>query len=183
MYYQATGGGKLSILITYVEDVLLTGNDHGKLIRIKRQLLRKTLGVKISITEQGISLNQELYAESIVTEGMGSIRVRGASTPLDPGMDMAARREDEEILNGKLYPYPTLVGKLVFLAGMTRPDLFISIPELGRRTNARCLSHWRGLQHVLRYIATHPEIGIGNDRRNGEKSNKMITGYSDSDWG
>ncbi|CAN0117765.1 unnamed protein product [Discosporangium mesarthrocarpum] len=99
MYSRPTGGGKLSILMTYVDDILLTGNNHDEMTRIKRQLLRKyegrdlgtpnrIIGVNISITEQGISLNQQLYAESIVGEGMRSVQGRGASTPLDPGMDM-----------------------------------------------------------------------------------------------
>ncbi|CAM9301167.1 unnamed protein product [Discosporangium mesarthrocarpum] len=132
---------------------------------------KRILGVNISISEGVISLNQQLYAESTVSEGMGSVQVRGASTPLDPDMDMTARREDEAILDGNIYPYPTL-GKLMFLAGMTRPDLSNSVRELGRRTNAPCLRHWRGLQHVLRYTSTHPDIGISCDRQNGEAMNK-----------
>ncbi|CAM9649410.1 unnamed protein product [Discosporangium mesarthrocarpum] len=146
---------KLSILMTSV-DILLTGNNHDKITHIKRQLLRKyegrdldtpkrIRGLNISITEQGISLNQQFFAESIVTEGIGSVQERGASTPLDPGMDMAAPREEEEILDGNIYPYPTLVGKLMFLAGMTRSDLSNSSRELLRRTNAPCLRHWSGL--------------------------------------
>ncbi|CAM9554630.1 unnamed protein product [Discosporangium mesarthrocarpum] len=152
MYYRANGGGKLSTLMTYVDDILLMANDHDELTRIKRQLLRKyesidlgtpnrILGVNIFITEQGISLNQQLYAKSIVTEGMGSVQLCGVSTPLDLGMGKTARREDEEILDGKIYPYPTLVGKHMFIAGMTRPDLSHSLRELGRRTNAPCLHH------------------------------------------
>ncbi|CAM9944392.1 unnamed protein product, partial [Discosporangium mesarthrocarpum] len=192
MYYRATGGDELSILMTLV-DILFTGNNHDEITRIKRQLLlkyggrdlgtpKRILGVNISITERGISLNQQLYAESIVSEGVGSVKVHGASTPLDPGMDMTARREDKAILDGTIYPYPTLVGKLMFLAGMTRPDLSKSVRELGHRTNAPCLRHWKGLQHALRYISTHPDIGIRYDRQNGEAMNSILTGYSDSDW-
>ncbi|CAM9560999.1 unnamed protein product [Discosporangium mesarthrocarpum] len=193
MYYRATGGGELNILMTYV-DILLTGNNHDEITRIKRQLLlkyegrdlgtpKRILEVNISITERGISLNQQLYAEIIVSEGMESVQVRGESTPLDPGMDMTARREYEGILDGNIYSYPTLVGKLMFLAGMTRPDLSNSVRKLGRRTNAPCLRHWRGLQHVLRYITTHPYIGVSYDRQNEEAMNNILTGYSDSDWG
>ncbi|CAM9564002.1 unnamed protein product, partial [Discosporangium mesarthrocarpum] len=165
--YRATGGGKHSILMTYVDDILLIGNNHDEITRVERRLLRKyegrdlgtpnrILGVNISIMKQGISLNQQLHARSIVTEGMGLVKVCGASTPLDPGMGMTARRKDEEILDGKIYPYLTLLEKLMFLVGMTRPDLSNSVREVGRRTNAPCPRHWRGLKHVLRYITTHP---------------------------
>ncbi|CAM9416051.1 unnamed protein product [Discosporangium mesarthrocarpum] len=137
MYYRT--GEKLSILMAYVDDILLTGNNHDEITHIKRKLLRKyegrdfgapqrILGVNISIPEQDISLKQ-LYAESIVTEGMGSVQVRGASTPLEPGIDMTARRKDEETLDGNIYSYPTLVGKLIFLAGcqdQISPTAFVS---------------------------------------------------------
>ncbi|CAM9214121.1 unnamed protein product [Discosporangium mesarthrocarpum] len=157
---------------------------------IKRQLLlkydgrdfgtpKRILGVNISIAERGISLNQHLYAESIVSEGMGMRSIY--TTGPWHGHDRTARRRGD---TGRQHlSYPTLVGKLMFLAGMTRSDLSNSVRELGRRTNAPSLRHWRGLQHVLRYIATHPDIGISYDRQNGEAMNNILTEYSDSDWG
>ncbi|CAN0482767.1 unnamed protein product [Discosporangium mesarthrocarpum] len=181
------------MLMTYVDNILPTGNNYDEITRIKRQLLlkyegrnlgtlKRILGVNISITEQGISLNQQLYAESIVSEGMGSVQVRGASTPLDPGIDMTARQEDEAILDGNIYPYPTLVGKLMFLVVMTRPDLSNSVHELGRRTNAPWLRHGEGYNmYYVPYISTHPDIGISYDRQNREVMSNILTGYSNSD--
>ncbi|CAM9908848.1 unnamed protein product, partial [Discosporangium mesarthrocarpum] len=79
-------------------------------------------------------------------DGLGSMDVRTTSSPLDPGMDLTARWNDEEELDTTRCPYANILGKLVFLAGMTRPDLSKSVRELGRRAASPCLRYCRGLQ-------------------------------------
>ena len=106
------------------------------------------------MAHDSIILDQRAYAESIVVEGMGSTQVRKTHVPLEPGMDLSERKEDDEgELDPSQFPYARILGKLMFLAGMTRPDLSNSVRELGRRAASPCLRHWRGLQHVLRYLA------------------------------
>ena len=93
----------------------------------------KLLGVGVTVAHDSIILDQRAYAESIVVEGMGSTQVRKTYVPLDPGMDLSERKEDEEELDSPQFPYARILGKLMFLAGMTRPDLSNSVRELGRR--------------------------------------------------
>ncbi|CAM9847833.1 unnamed protein product [Choristocarpus tenellus] len=69
---------------------------------------------------------------------------------------------------------------------MTRPDLANSVRELGRRAASPCMRHWRGLQHVLRYVAGTLDICIHYDRGNkdmNEREEELLVGYGDSDWG
>ncbi|CAN0032119.1 unnamed protein product [Discosporangium mesarthrocarpum] len=137
--------------MTYVDDILLMGNDQDELILIKRHLLRKyegrdfgtlnrMLGVNISITEQSISLNQQVYSSSIVTKGWGRSKCA-------EHLSRKARRRRE--YGRQTLSTPHIRRKLMFLAGMTRPDLSNSVRELGRRTSVPCLRHWKGLQHTL----------------------------------
>ncbi|CAN0438341.1 unnamed protein product [Discosporangium mesarthrocarpum] len=118
--------------------------------------------------------------------GMGSLDVRKTTTPLDPGMDLSARRDDEEELDTTRFPYASILGKLMFLAGMIRPDLANSVRELGRRAASPCLWHWRGLQHVLRYVTSTLDVRIhyGRSPDNHEQNDRQVlVGYADSDWG
>ncbi|CAN0029317.1 unnamed protein product [Choristocarpus tenellus] len=70
------------------------------------------------------------------------------------------RRTDEEELYQRYKPYRTILGKLMFLAGMTQPDLSNSVWELGRYSASPCDRHWKGLQHVMRYLAGTTRVGI-----------------------
>ena len=65
----------------------------------------KIVGVNLTTTPQGTSLDQVLYAEGSVIKDMGSTDVRKVNTPLDPGMDLSARRDGEEELDVSRFPY------------------------------------------------------------------------------
>ncbi|CAM9794741.1 unnamed protein product, partial [Choristocarpus tenellus] len=117
----------------YVDDTSLTGDFDEEIERVRISLLAKyegqnlrnldkLVGVAINQDEAGITLDQRFYVKSIVLEGMGLTEVRNTSSPLNPGMDLTPRITDEEELDRRYRPYCTFLGKLVFLAGMTRPD-------------------------------------------------------------
>ncbi|CAN0481468.1 unnamed protein product [Discosporangium mesarthrocarpum] len=113
---------------------------------------------------------------------MGSMELRIVSSPRDPGVDLTARRHDKQELDKTRYLYANILGKLMFLAAMTRPDLSNSVRELGRRSSSPCLRHWPGLQHVLRYLAGTTDIAIHYPRGTNADNEQLITGYADSDW-
>ncbi|CAM9447767.1 unnamed protein product, partial [Choristocarpus tenellus] len=118
--------------------------------------------------------------------GMGSMEVRERSTPLNPGIDLSARHDHEEELDPIIYPYASILGKHMFLAGMTRPDLANSIRELGHRAASPCMRHWRRLQHILCYVAGTLDVCIYYDRGDkdmDERNEELLVGYRDSDWG
>ncbi|MGH0052594.1 MAG: reverse transcriptase domain-containing protein, partial [Sphaerochaetaceae bacterium] len=186
--------GKIAVLVTYVDDVLLTGNDEDEIQKMVTYLLSKYEGrdlgmpekfvaINIQATEEGITLNQSLYAEGIVFEGMGSTDVRRVSTPLDPGMDVSAKSEEEDELDISRFPYARVLGKLMFLGGITQPDISSSVRELSRHIASPCIRHWRALQHLLRYLAGTTNVGIlyRYGRINGSKDGPPLVGYSDAD--
>ncbi len=51
--------------------------------------------------------------------------------PLEQGADLTSRREDEVALDLTKYPYRRVLGKLMYLAHMTRPDISNAVRELG----------------------------------------------------
>ncbi|CAM9959245.1 unnamed protein product [Choristocarpus tenellus] len=103
LYVKRSEDGRVAVLFHYVDDISLTGSFHEEIKRMKNNLLSKyegrdlgtpdkLAGVAINRDEAGITLDQHFYAESIVCEGMGSTEVRSTSSPLNPGMDLIARR-------------------------------------------------------------------------------------------
>ena len=196
LYHRRGNDGRIAVLTTYVDDIVITGSDNEEIQRMVKHLLgkyegrdlgvpEKIVGINIQVNNEGISLDQALYTKGIVTEGMGSTDVRKVHTPLDPGIDSSTRREDEEELDVTRFPYARILGKLMFLAGMTRPHISCSVRELSRRTSSPCMRHWRGLQHLLRYLAGTIDVGIHyrRDHTNSDEDKSTLIGYSDSDWG
>ena len=192
LYYKVSEDSKTAILVTYVDDLVFTGDYNAEIQRMKQSLLKtyegrdigtpdQLFGVHITVDSRvGITLDQSRYAADIVSGILGSLEVRATSTPIDPGMDISATRSDEDTLDAS-YMYSHHVGKLMYLAGMTRPDLSNAVRELGRRASSPCMRHWRALQHVARYLAGTLSISImySADISNLEGS---LVGYSDSDW-
>ncbi|CAM9572152.1 unnamed protein product [Choristocarpus tenellus] len=197
LYFRKSEDRCIAILTTYMDDTATTG-DFMEEIQRMRALLRekyewrnlgtpdKLIGVGITVGADSITLDQQLYAESIVMAGMGSTEVWDTSTPFNSGMDLSARHDNEEELNSTIFPYASILGQLMFLVDMTRPDLANSIHELGCRAASPCMRHWRGLQHVLCYVAETLDAcihyGWGSKDMNGG-DRKLLVGYGDSDWG
>ncbi len=106
---------------------------------------------------------------------------RPAYTPLDRGADITPRKKDEEQLNLSKYPFRQVMGKLMYLSHMTRPDISNSVRELGRQMHDPCMRHWKGLQHLVRYLATFPRMGLSISNEN-ETQGLQLKGYSDADF-
>jgi len=84
---------------------------------------------------------------------------------------------DETINN---VPYRQLVGKLLYLAVLTRPDISFSVSLVSKFLESHSESHWKYCKRILRYIKGTNNFGIYY--RKTEKQNILI-GYSDSSWG
>ncbi|CAN0417996.1 unnamed protein product, partial [Discosporangium mesarthrocarpum] len=85
----------------------------------------------------------------------------------------------EEELDTTRCPYANILGKLMFFAGVTRPDLPNSVRELGRRAGSPCLVHWRGLQHVLPYLVGTKNIGLHYPGELNNNHKHLLAGYAD----
>lgn len=77
------------------------------------------------------------------------------------------------------YPYRQLVGSLMYLAILTRPDIAYALGNVSRFMEEPKVIHEIALKRILRYIAGTKNHGI---LYNGGGEQKLI-GYSDSDYG
>ena len=72
MFFKHSSDGKIVVLIVYVDDIILTGDDEAKMINLKNTLsqefeikdlgaLRYFLGMEVARTSSGISVSQWKY--------------------------------------------------------------------------------------------------------------------------
>lgn len=96
-------------------------------------------------------------------------------TPLPINLKLSAQDSEDYEDPSK---YRCLVGKLNFLTH-TRPDLAYTVQHLSQFLQAPKVTHFKALNHVLRYTSSTDGQGILL------KASEQLTlqAYSDSDWG
>jgi transposase InsO family protein len=174
-------------LLIYVDDILLAGKDLATVNSIKEKLLTsfegRDMGEVTSFLGMNITRdrpNRELKIDQhgminsiITTYGMEEAKIK--TTPLSPAIKLT-KTEGEE-LDKEKYPYGTLVGKLMFLAVATRPDIAYSVGALTRFMSNPTLVHWQAAKGIVRYLAGTADKGITF-----RGSKQELDGYCDADY-
>ena len=86
--------GKVTVLIVYVDDMIITGNDEEEITRLQKELatkfemknlggLKYFLGIEVVRSKQGIFLSQRKYVLDILTE-VGILECKPVDTPNYP---------------------------------------------------------------------------------------------------
>ena len=76
-------------------------------------------------------------------------------------------------------PYREAVGKLIYLATSTRPDISYAVGYLSRHMTAFNEQHWAAVKHLFRYLKGTTNYGIVLSADNLH----AVEGYTDADWG
>jgi hypothetical protein len=72
--------------------------------------------------------------------------------------------------------YRKAIGNLLYLSNCTRPDIANSVCRLSQYCNNPTVSHWKGVQHVFRYLANT------KTRKLLFKKGGGLSIFCDSDW-
>ena len=79
MFFKQSNDGRMTILIVYVDDIILTGDNTGKVERLKKVLatkfevkdlgqMRYFLGMEVARSRKGISISHRKYVLDLLTE-------------------------------------------------------------------------------------------------------------------
>jgi hypothetical protein len=181
--YQIVVEGKLLIIVLYVDDLILTGDEQ--LIRSCKEdlakefemkdlgLLHYFLGLEIWQRDGEIFVSQGMYTREI----LGKFHMEGCK-PMDTPLPGNWRKEDatsREVVDATIYRQ--LVGSLMYLVN-TRPDICYAINQLSQAMVKPTKLFWKVGKHVLRYLKGIFEYGLWY--RQMDEVN--FHGFTDADW-
>ena len=125
--------GKITALIVYVDDVVVSGDDQEEIIGLKAYLAREfeikdlgklwyVLGIEVARSKQGLVISQRKYIQDLLKE-TGMLGCKLAETPIEQNHRLGEANEDQLVDRGN---YQRLVGKLIYLSH-TRLDIAYAV--------------------------------------------------------
>ncbi|GJW26154.1 retrotransposon protein, putative, ty1-copia subclass [Tanacetum coccineum] len=193
--YLKASGSYVAILILYVDDILLMGNNIPMLQDVKSYLGRSfamkdlgdaayILGIKIyrDRSKRLIGLNQSAYIEKILKrfymenskretipmqEKLKLSKSQGASTP-------AEKQRMQNI------PYASAIGSIMYAVRCTRPDVAFAQNMTSRFQQNPGEEHWTAVKNILKYLRNTKDMFLvygGNMERELRVSCYTDAGY------
>ncbi|XP_073116145.1 uncharacterized protein [Elaeis guineensis] len=175
--------GKIAVLIVYVDDIVVTGDDSEEIAHLKAQLaqafevkdlghLRYFLGIEVARSLKRIFLSQRKYILDLLTE-VGMLGYRPIATPIEQNHRLVADTGvpiDRE-------RYQRLVGRLIYLSH-TRPDIAFAVSVVSQFMYDLRSVHMDAVTRILRYLKSCPGRGLLYSNH----GNLRVECYTDADW-
>ena len=191
--YVKVKGGKLIILVLYVDDILLACNDKNMLHETKNFLSSNfdmkdlgdasyVLGIEIHRDRaQGVlGLSQKAYIEKMLKR-YNMDKCNTSPVPIQMGDKFSQAqcpKNDLERERMNNVPYASAVGSLMYAQVCTRPDLAFATGVFSRYQSNPGWAHWVGVKKALRYCQGTKDYMLTYRR----SDNLEVVGYSDADF-
>jgi hypothetical protein len=177
-------GGKVTLLVIYVDDMIVTGDDTDEIQKLQGYLasefdmknlggLKYFLGVEVARSSSGIYLSQRKYVLDLLTE-TGMLGCKPASTPIVQNHHLGIY-PDQAPTNRERYQ--RLVGKLIYLS-LTRPDIAYAVSVVSQFMHSPSEDHMEAVMRILSYLKSAPGKGLLFKKH----GHLRIEGYTDADW-
>lgn len=175
--------GILILLIVYVDDIIITGNDRRGISSLKTFIhsqfhtkelgeLNYFLGIEV-IRENGkICLSQRKYTLDLLKE-TGKLGAKPCNTPIL--VNTVLTKEGELFEDPE--KYRRLVGKLNYLV-VTRPDIAYSVSMVSQFMTSHTVDHWNSLNQILCYLKNT----VGQCIEYTNQGHNKIEAFADADW-
>ena len=176
--------GETVILTAYVDDMIITGSTQVEIDRLIKWLadafklsdVKKVswvLGIRVTCEENGdITLDQQGYIEALLSR----FKMEESAPALTPAETCEIEGESPPFEHPDLYR--SLVGALLYLSNVTRPDLAYAVNQAAKYVAAPTRAHMRRAQRVLRYAKKTKGFAI----RYKCGGSLKLTAFSDADW-
>ncbi|CAN0876377.1 Retrovirus-related Pol polyprotein from transposon TNT 1-94 [Linum grandiflorum] len=156
----------LTVLLLYVDDMILTGDDVNGIAAVKKVLhdsfklkdlgtLSYFLGLEIQRSTRRIFVSQRKYISELLEEAHHST-CTPVSTPMEVNLKLS--REDGELLVEPTL-YRKLVGSLIYLTS-TRPDLAYAVQVVSQFMGNPRKPHLDAVYRIMRYLQGTRTMGI-----------------------
>ncbi|XP_039040651.1 uncharacterized mitochondrial protein AtMg00810-like [Hibiscus syriacus] len=184
------------MVLVYVDDLLLTGNDLSMIEELKVVLhhnfkindlgvLKYFLGFEVLRSNGGILLTQRKYALEVIEDtGLGGAKpavtpmeqhIKFTSVEYDGGLEQGVK-DDELTIEKPMFQ--RLIGRLIYLTH-TGPGIMYTVHHLSRFLQHPKRSHLEAAFRMVRYIKKDPgqEIPVAS------VGTCQLQAYCDADWG
>ena len=201
VFFRRSASNRLMIIGIYVDDILISYHPRDKeefqafLEALKKRFVLKDVGMPKSILGMNLTydkqrkvihLDHHQYVEQILERH----RMENAKSHSTPASEEQLGPEhcpttDSQRLEMQQYPYRALVGELLYLAHMSRPDISHIVGVLSRFLENPGKKHWEAAKRVLRYLKGSIHLGLEfrGDASSPDPGQLDIEAYSDADWG
>lgn len=172
------------IVTVYVDDFLIFSNCTTETDKLKSFLsskfklkdlgpVRRYLGMRINVNKKcsTITVDQQEYIEQLLSKFEMS-NCRPIDTPIECKLNI--KKAENCAVN---IPYQRLIGSLMYLAILTRPDLSYCLSYLSQFNNCYNETHFNYAKRVLKYLQKTKHYCLIY-----KKNNLEMTGFVDSDW-
>ncbi|CAL2260165.1 unnamed protein product [Prunus armeniaca] len=167
---------KLTALIIYVDDIIVTGDDKAEMKNLQKYLafefdmnllgdLKYFLGIEVARSKHGIFLSQRKY----VLDLLAKTRMLDCK-PIDTPSEQKLGLYPDQVPTDKEC-YQRLVGKLIYLA-YTRPDIAYAVSVVSQLIHSPSEDHMGAVMRILRYL----KVTLGN------RLMFCKYGHTDVDW-
>lgn len=174
-------------LALYVDDFIICYNNVNIANSVKMYLnkhfqikdlgsVRNVLGMQVFRTKNEMHLSQSHYINQILDKyNMTDCKPIGTPLELNAKFENKTNAEPDE----KNYPYRELVGSLMYLSVMTRPDITFAVSYLSQYNSCFQREHWLAAKRVLRYLKGTINMGL---LYTANQETFCLHGYCDADW-
>jgi len=124
----------------------------------KRGRPSNLLGMELHWSKKQVVLIQTRLIESMISQHLDGSPGAKHSLPINPNTYRKAEQTKDKI--EKPAKYQSLVGSLLFVARMTRPEISVHVNLLGRKAKDATNTHWKTALQVLRYLGSTKSEGL-----------------------
>jgi hypothetical protein len=133
------------------------------------------VGLEVKRSRQGFSIFQPKLIRQILDQHWDNTTTH--KTPLPTSLELIT---DPAGNKSKSTAYLSIIGSLSYLAVGSRPDIAFAVNLLARSSAQPGTNHWKGVKHLIRYLADTQNLYLNlfpNDLP------KPLKCYCDASWG
>ncbi|KAJ1574716.1 hypothetical protein NDA12_002237 [Ustilago hordei] len=159
--YTKGQGEDMAIVVIYVDDTLVIAPRLETVLEVKKQI-----GQRWKMEDSG-------YIDQVLAKHLDK-RTKPTMVPMQSipeGTLVASAAQQKE--------YPVIVGKLLWVANSTRPDLSLTVGVLARHMREPSQEHYQAAQRVLRYLESTRQVGLVY---RASESQESLVAHSDANW-
>ena len=188
LYLKSEAGGLIFVLI-WVDDIICISSNNLLLDNFKNQISSKFkvkdlgpltffLGVEFTISHNSVQMSQSKYCKTVL-ERFGMMNSNPQKIPCDKDLynQLIAAKNSPNLTNPT--KYRELVGSLIYLQQVTRPELSFIVNILGQNMANPNQFHWELGLKALRYLRGTIDFKLNYNK----VDNMSLIGYADADWG